>query len=129
MKLEDQVAPLYLAVRMKDLGFPQDTELVWVMAEDPETANVQVRWLAIENGVEIDVAAPTVAEMGEWLPEKYYSYRTELPPPARPMWMACNAQLESIDFEAYSEAEVRALTLIRLAELHALNPRETAGPS
>lgn len=79
MKLEDQVAPLALAQRMKELGFPQETVFVWVMRGvpvpgvtpwgDPPPHQPDVQ-LSHEDDTPVICAAPTVAEMGEWLPDK-----------------------------------------------------------
>jgi hypothetical protein len=93
MKLEDQVAPLKLAVKMKELGFPQETCFVWagvgttflngVDVSEPEVVErrtgqpiVLVAYEDYDGTTGLTTrlpiphcAAPTVAEMGEWLRE------------------------------------------------------------
>lgn len=71
MKLEDQVAPLALARRMKELGFPQETFLGWdaydgtpILVVRQSEAVLGIDWVPAE----IECAAPTVAEIGEALP-------------------------------------------------------------
>lgn len=72
MKLEDQVAPFELAQRMKALGFPQATCFKWQAIRHGSRSE---NWLDDSNSVHVweieseSCAAPTVAEMGEWLPE------------------------------------------------------------
>jgi hypothetical protein len=99
MKLEDQVAPLKLALKMKELGFPQETEFVWagvgttflngVDVSTPEVVQrltgqpiIVVPYVGYDgsHGLTFRLpiphcAAPTVAEMGEWLREGTWSVR------------------------------------------------------
>jgi hypothetical protein len=82
MKLEDQVAPLKLALRMKELGFPQETCFAWFLSPSGEVASVfnaeldgYIRDYATCETDKRVCAAPTVAEMGEWLSEGSWSVR------------------------------------------------------
>ena len=99
MNLESQVAPLVLALRMKELGFPQDTGLEWYKDEGA----VIHRRVGIgghaTGGWSIRLcAAPTVAEMGEWFE-----------PGSEPKRV-----------RGQTEAESRARLLIALAEAGAI---------
>jgi hypothetical protein len=106
MNLEDQVAPLALAQRMKELGFPQDTAFSWYVRRDAAGAVIEDGHprLRLSDGAQVadgaydippgyegshirreqmlvkwesrcECAAPTVAEMGEWLPDDVHIMR------------------------------------------------------
>ena len=72
MTLEDQVAPFDHALRMRIKGFPQETAFHWRCGRDG------VIWLCSRSKElvalgEFICAAPTVAEMGEWMPRGAYT--------------------------------------------------------
>lgn len=73
LPLEEQVSSLKLSQRLKELGVPQDSHFYWCKFVDRE-------WhLGDENlregfGIETDVSAFTVAELGEMLPDLYTTY-------------------------------------------------------
>lgn len=76
MKLESQVVSLELAKRLKELGLERDSHFRWSEHTTPETL-----W-CINALQELDspahyptYAAFTVAELGEMLPDLYYSER------------------------------------------------------
>ncbi len=141
MKLEDQVAPLALAQRMKELGFPQETCFAWVselLDNDRDAIGVFARHaLPAHGGATTLCAAPTVAEMGEWLPLGAFSARHDdgdwvaSHPPSHDAAVVASAisgartdsDLIAI---ADTEAEARARLLIALAESGALDPKSVA---
>lgn len=129
MKLEDQVAPLALARRMKELGFPQETFLGWdaydgtpILVVRQSEAVLGIDWVPAE----IECAAPTVAEMGEALPEgfdsgKWGRYRAG----DDDLWGACarrkyGDQGDPSIWDAATEAEARARLWVALAEAGAI---------
>jgi hypothetical protein len=120
MKLEDQVAPLKQALRMKELGFPQETFAAWrsypgeaarVMAHETIAAWAEERSDLPSSA--LLCAAPTVAEMGEWMPR---SERI-----GRPGWRdgkdyACYEDgADMIGVNAATMAEAMAERLVRWA--------------
>ena len=82
MNLETQVANLELSKQLKELGYPQDSLFHWV-----KYSNLGKIEYAVYTQRQIDKAnldewdfevicyAPTVAELGEELPENVLSYR------------------------------------------------------
>lgn len=141
MKLEDQVAPLELARKMKALGFPQKTEFVWHEigpgqvvgpAEDGTGARYKAMTDVLVRGADrthlvIPIcAAPTVAEMGEWLPNFSNSFRDSQFIGA---WTAGSRGVDGPSplCEGKTEAEARARLLIALAQAGAIRPQEIAG--
>jgi hypothetical protein len=112
MTLEDQVAPLALALRMKELGFPQETCFEWADGEvlilrHDESLGPEPP-LPVWAMPKPLCAAPTVAEMGEWLLEFWYSRR------GVNGW-ECGRSMrgELVEMgEGRTEAEARAKTLI-----------------
>lgn len=122
MNLEDQVAPLALAQRMKELGFPQETLAAWVTEGDDPRAMTREeiafdRDSSASAGVWQELcAAPTVAEMGEWLPG--YATSCKMSPDADHRWEAEDDILEAPE-EGATEAEARARLCIHLAEFYA----------
>jgi hypothetical protein len=112
MKLEDQVAPLDLARRMKELGFPQATLFGWWIdgysghGLIPEDATFSVRLFFGEPREGFLCVAPTVSEMGQEL----RGYQGALPGPDEiGGWWAPGAT-------ALTEAEARSRLWIALAE-------------
>jgi hypothetical protein len=88
MKLEDQVAPLALAQLMMDQGFPQETCYAWwdwpgmpdpsptvqLQGSPPWRAEAHPRGHVLQAmGIQL-CAAPTVAEMGEWMPSGFNAH-------------------------------------------------------
>lgn len=121
MKLEDQVAPLELARELKALGLPQRTLHYWTKEGSVQTETEP--WAGMDGTVhgEADCAAPTVAEMGEWLPSYAFSFQHE------GRWRieaeAYNdAGLHGWDFK--TEAEARARLVIALAKRGVVSPQE-----
>jgi hypothetical protein len=108
MNLEHQVASLAESLRMKELGFPQDTLFCWYGdALVARTSHADAE----------RPAAPTVAEMGEWMPEGSLSQRAE-----PNVWLAAKSSTAAmIDYAGTTEAEARARLLIALAESGALD--------
>jgi hypothetical protein len=156
MTLEDQVAPLALALRMKELGFPQETCFGWFIdvAQGVEVpASVAVRMQEPKRTASVVqathyggppesfpppagfvsspawwpprllCAAPTVAEMGEWLLEFWYSRR------GVNGW-ECGRSMrgELVEMgEGRTEAEARAKTLIVAVEERLLDLDDIGG--
>lgn len=90
MKLEDQVVNLELAKQLKELGVKQESQFIWAQIQDstgevfdPEILDVGNPFQWDEEGVDYPpkewpgfiASAFTVAELGEILPENYFSYR------------------------------------------------------
>ena len=70
MKLEQQVPTLELCKKLKDLGYPQ--EGLWFWAVEMKMGNETNKWSLCQHSHLLPehpkYVAPTVAEMGEWLP-------------------------------------------------------------
>lgn len=108
MKLEDQVCSLPLAKRLKELGVSEDSLFVWQGAgEDWEVMSRE------HSGS--NIAAFTVAELGEMLPGGTESFRDsdEVNPE---YWTRLKDEEENPDHRAKTEADARAKTLIYLLE-------------
>lgn len=131
MTLEDQAAPLAQAQEMKALGFPQETEYSYFERDEAfalaHSVETQFDW-------EKRCAAPTVAEMGEWMT------RRDLLPDTAPrweltMWRDRNGNwwhdrhpgCDEIACSGHAtEAEARARLLIALANAGVLDPKRIA---
>lgn len=115
MKLEDQVAPLALAQRMKEMGFPQDTQFEWWEEGSRSWVEAQQNWADRAE----HIAAPTVAEMGEWL------MTCNRETASRRQGNRCEAIIALLEPQGSGkhEAEARASLLIALAESGAINPK------
>lgn len=141
MKLEDQVAPLALAQRMKELGFAQDTLFVWMGSRTVDSCAVvpnpalrnEWAWNAVHtaDSTMARVAAPTVAEIGEALPAKIQTWDSMV------MWrkggrhkieygdgvetgVLLNPNVLLMKADGATEAEARARLWIALAEAGAI---------
>ena len=129
MRLEEQVAPLALAQRMKDLGFPQNTYFAWfAMLEKSGERTGRVSRRHGRNLRGNDCAAPTVAGMGEWLPDMADSTHDERGHHGQVelrFWASLGVQNAQAYWGA-TEAEARARLLIALAEAGALDPKGLA---
>ena len=163
MKLEDQVVSVELAKELKELGVKQNSEVAWLYYT--ETSLSERDWKQLsrkEFGMEefkwglncelckrvdyIDsCSAPTVAELGEMLPDGFYSYYDEfdgwfcsspwgfcdLPNPHCEMlafdtfWGLCTpARQRRYTEEAKTEADARAKMLIFLIKAGLINVEE-----
>jgi len=149
MKLEDQVAPLDLARRLKALGFPQDTHFCWHEGSETDTSDPFVAETGDTFEHRILCAAPAVAEMGEWLPGQLDNGRGAIletqkrneffdDEPIEDERVQFIAQYSGHGFAAgevrlkgsgATEAEARARLLIALAESGALDPKTLHQPS
>ena len=76
-----QVCSLELSKRLKELGYPQKGLWWWAPKQDGSYGVVCDRNNNGDTGVTIfikrDCVAPTVAELGERLPDRFFSYRRE----------------------------------------------------
>jgi hypothetical protein len=82
MKLEQQVCSLELAQKLKELGVKQDSLWWWGYFYEENNAlirrnDVKGKWILFKEDEKHikDYSAFTVAELGEILPEDYYSFR------------------------------------------------------
>jgi len=66
MKLSEQVVSLELAKKLKELGYPQESLWYW-------NSNGEIRRVDgfFDDDSKFIAVAPTVAELGEWLPVKW----------------------------------------------------------
>jgi hypothetical protein len=126
VRLEDQVAPLALAQRMKELGFPQGLDdaavyFFWVQDRMSKWPEVVERGEAhSDRDLTPICAAPTVAEMGVWLPDTFASGKQLVIEENDPLWHAypglSYGEPMDPETEGHTEAEARARLLIALAE-------------
>lgn len=73
MKLEDQVPDFELCQKLRELGMPQGTLWVWRQMSGFATSEWAVKLCHVYGGdytSKDDIAAPTVAELGEILPKE-----------------------------------------------------------
>ena len=124
MKLEHQVISLELAKRLKALGVPQKGHCLfahYLNAGQPVDAIVDATMYSEQDADYWDaklIAAFTVAELGEMLPDLYYSLRH-----AGDKKWACNLYMgarkdgaEYPNMHGDTEAEARGLMLAYLIE-------------
>lgn len=136
--LGHQVAPFDLAREMRELGFPQEECMCrWVNLGNGPSAWTVAELRLRHNFDNVICAAPTVAEMGEWLPIGFDSGSDEVAPEMvdgmrkrAHKWHAYSERMHGdIDprkphvIDATTEAEARARLLIALAESGALDPK------
>ena len=71
MKTTELVPSLETCKKLKELGYPQDTMLYFIQ-RDTElwTTPLQKQYFSVSLLGKPEVAAPTSAEIGEWLPTK-----------------------------------------------------------
>ena len=116
--LRKEIPSLELCKRLKELGFPQDSGgWYWVKFADRDRWRVMYDGIIDYEQVEEVIKAPTVRELGEWLPDEFVSGRVgennivcfnlELDPAVRSMFPTMNAD---------TEANARAKVLIWLVE-------------
>ena len=121
MKLEDQVCGLDLAMKIKELGYPQDSWFFWMVDEYGNSfLKVTPRLDTIENlqrrkGTNKYYSSFTVAELGEMLKGRgvnsFYNYIDV------DKWAWSSIQPGTkIFFNADNEADARAKMLIYLLE-------------
>lgn len=118
MKLEDQVCSLELAKKLKELGVKQESEFYWA---DRNSGGLtlwregDVTSWGYEESFENqpnDIAAFTVAELGEMLPLWYYSKR--IPDGS---WSTDHvSRMDILNTNEKTEADSRAAMLIQLIE-------------
>lgn len=104
--LEQQVASLPLAKRLKELGTKQESLYSWQYY--PHTDSYALQTMPVGSG--LNIAAFTVAELGEMLP-RACEYHHVLPT----AWVV---RYEAWEEMADTEADARAKMLIYLIENH-----------
>jgi len=121
-----EVPSLELCKRLKELGFPQDSGgWYWVKFADRDRWRVMYDGIIDYEQVEEVIKAPTIRELGEWLPDEFVSGRIIEE-------YACFdiKELESkdpFDIEADTEADARAKMLIWLVENKYVNFERSSG--
>ena len=84
MKLRDQVASLELSRKLEKLGYPQEGLFWWADASDPlevRNAIVYKEYIDFKDKYQLEhimCVAPTVTEMGEWLPNDSREFEVDL---------------------------------------------------
>jgi hypothetical protein len=116
MRLEDQVPSRELCQRLKELGMPQETYFSWrggtAGRETQDEPWVHATGDYLPEAAIVLCAAPTVAELGEMLPESYFRLRT---PGFSREWEFSKTP-EEYGRAAKTEADARAEVLIWCAE-------------
>lgn len=119
MNIEDQICSPELAKKLRELKFEKESYFAYFMRVYPESG-----WeLSVQTKNKLGLAAYSVAELGEMLPEDYISCKTagtKFPDlEYKKYWLcyfdpdgcdSCNTQMEE------SEANARAKMLIYLLE-------------
>jgi len=120
MKLENQVVSLELAKQLKELGFEQESLFYYVTYESGiqlETHKFCCDCSCPEKMNEPNYPAYTVAELGEMLPDKYYSKKLKNK----------FTMFKGLDFVentfSDTEADARARMIIYLKENNLLNKK------
>jgi len=110
--IEREVPSLKLAQHMKELGFPQEGIWYWNQSNKLNKYEVhQGPW--IPDYWKRIVMAPTIGQMGEWLPTGYFTKRLE----GETYWiLGWDINKINLDFTSRIEADTRAKCLIHLAE-------------
>lgn len=115
---EREVPSLELCQQLKDAGFPQEGIWYW-----SKWADGSERWeLFLAKDCGRDVLAPTVAQMGEWLPNETCSVRRYVGNGS--MWAVFDRNKNGAAMNSRTEAEGKAKWLIHLAEQKLINPKE-----
>lgn len=134
MKLQDQVIPLPMAQRLKELGVKQESYFSWYVAKDVDDTPALNRsgFHCLLCGHPYApyfeaVAAFTVAELGQLMPDymvvdhyrmHFHSYKQEQY--KKPALWTCtfgrSTDKEVPDFDRHNEAEARGTLLIHLLE-------------
>ena len=108
MKLENQVVSLELAKKMKSLGFEQES--TWYWCQD-QIDGWERPFLLQGHGMHKEYySAYTVAELGEMLPDWFYSEKNQ------GSWLGLHAISPCKLYKADTEANVRTKILIHLKE-------------
>ncbi len=123
MKLEKQVPSLELCKKLKELGYPQEGLFMWDTNEKLRVGIDKVNHphskTAYPDTIELEVSgedwsiAPTVAELGEWLPHYVISRKV------KDEWIINTTDdrlIKEANFTAESEVDVRSYMLIWLVE-------------
>lgn len=119
---EDQVAPLELARRMKELGFPQDCLFAWFKSGSTWVcADVYNERIDGNPAYRIECAAPTVAEIGEALPDGAGSRAWSRQSIGQKVWGAAEYVGDEVDpgiqiEDCSTEVEARARLWIAMSE-------------
>lgn len=119
MRIENQVCSLELAKRLKELGVKQESSLFWTERWMPHQTQ---DWLLDLNRHGNQIAAFTVAELGEMIPEKINfrePYLVELPTRVGDGWVYELPIVAPPTLEvttASTEADARAKMLVYLLE-------------
>ena len=115
MELKKQVCSLELAKRLKELGVKKESLFWWDYFGSPEYPVRLKRKEDMDFGyIEKQCSAFTVAELGELLPEEYWSIKSTEP---KGLW-ACiylGLGIEHLT-ESTTEADARAKMLVYLLE-------------
>ena len=122
MKLEEQVCSLDIAKRLKELGVKQESYLWWdINGELTHFGDGENSDYAVER-------AYSVAELGEMLPEQYFSFKCHTEVEGDGIWSCAGARMPEFEFyegqwvTADTEANARAKMLIHLIEQGIVKP-------
>lgn len=125
MKLEVQVTNLELSKRLKELGVKQESSFYWhrsipVDLNDWALVRVNAGGVAMEY-----ISAFTVAELGEMLPERYFTQKWDCKWSGYQEISEGKKALLPVCFESFTsdtEADARARMLIYLIEQGLVKP-------
>lgn len=109
MELEKQVANLELSRRLKDLGVRQESLFYWLWKKYDEGEEGHFELVNWCDGQRSPVAAFTVAELGEMLPDRFRADKRD-----GKWWGTCEELLKPET--ANTETDVRAKMLVYLME-------------
>ena len=121
MKLESQVCSLDLSKRLKELGVKQESAFVW------DAVN-ELNFIDGDLVGSLETSAFTVAELGEILPEQYFSFKCHTEVEGDGIWSCAGARMPEFEFyegqwvTADTEANARAKMLIHLIEQGIVKP-------
>lgn len=120
---EKYVVSLETAKRMKELGFPQETDFIWVDLQKDD------HWYLLPNSEDVTlkakewkmnlVAAPHVGELGDFIPKRF---RLPVHNTIDGRWMIGESS-EDLQINIDTEADARAKMLIYLAENKLIDPK------
>ena len=120
---EKYVVSLETAKRMKELGFPQETDFIWVDLQKDD------HWYLLPNSEDVTlkakewkmnlVAAPHVGELGDFIPKRF---RLPVHNIIDGRWMIGESS-EDLQINIDTEADARAKMLIYLAENKLIDPK------
>lgn len=120
MKLENQCVSLELSKKLKELGYPQESLFYWHYSYNPTAKKVNEPYVLFnpyEKGDEINISAPTVAELGRYMPTTYLGDLVSLIPnkTVGGYWRV-DLDDEGMLCSETTEADARAKLLIYLLE-------------